>query len=290
MIEWAASSVLLIICFGRPLYDLALYSLSNELYSYIPLIPLVSLYIIWSRRRNLFLDSEPDRRYAVLPGVLGLSLLAVYAWARQTGWKLTIDDFLFLMTLSFLSLLWSVTFALVGKENLRTIAFPAGFLIFVVPFPGYLRDWTESFLQHNSAAAAWLLFRVSGTPVFRQGLVFELPGTALRVAPECSGIHSTLVLFITSLLAGFLLLRTPWKRALLSICVIPLAILRNGLRIFIIGQLCVRIGPEMIHSYIHRHGGPIFFVLSLIPFFLLLVLLRKSEFKRTSAGRAEHAA
>src|SRR5262249_56535760 len=37
---------------------------------------------------------------------------------------------------------------------------------------------------------------------YTQGLVFDLPGFSLEVAPECSGIHSTLVLFITSLLAG----------------------------------------------------------------------------------------
>ena len=34
----------------------------------------------------------------------------------------------------------------------------------------------------------------------------------------------------------------------------------------------------MIDSYIHRHGGPIFFVLSLVPFFFLLLFwLRKRE-------------
>jgi len=52
--------------------------------------------------------------------------------------------------------------------------------------------------------------------------------------------------------------------------IIPLAILRNGFRILVIGLLCVNIGPQMIHSLIHRRSGPVFFVLSLIPFFLVL--------------------
>jgi exosortase/archaeosortase family protein len=59
--------------------------------------------------------------------------------------------------------------------------------------------------------------------------------------------------------------------------VIPLAILRNGFRILVIGLLCVNVGPQMIHSVIHRSGGPIFFVLSLIPLLLLLWWLRKGE-------------
>ena len=95
------------------------------------------------------------------------------------------------------------------------------------------------------------------------------------MAPECSGIHSSLVLFITSLLAGYLLLNSPWKRAVLVLAVVPLALLRNGLRIVTIGQLCVHVSPDMINSYIHRKGGPIFFALSLIPFFLLLLFLRR---------------
>jgi len=59
--------------------------------------------------------------------------------------------------------------------------------------------------------------------------------------------------------------------------VIPLALLRNGFRVFVLGQLCIHISPRMIDSPIHHRGGPIFFVLSLVPFFLLLWLLKRSE-------------
>src|ERR1019366_1721887 len=91
------------------------------------------------------------------------------------------------------------------------------------------------------------------------------------------GIRSSLMLFIMSLLTGYLFLRKPWNRTMLALAVIPLALLRNGFRIFVIGQLCVRIGPDMINSPIHRHGGPLFFILALLPLFLLLLFLRKSE-------------
>ena len=70
------------------------------------------------------------------------------------------------------------------------------------------------------------------------------------------------------------------RRAALVSAVIPLAILRNGFRIFVIGSLCVQIGPTMIHSIIHRRGGPIFFTLSLIPLFLFLWLLQRGETRK----------
>jgi exosortase/archaeosortase family protein len=89
-------------------------------------------------------------------------------------------------------------------------------------------------------------------------------------------------------------LRSPWRRAVLVLFVIPLGILRNGFRILVIGLLCVNIGPQMIDCPIHHRGGPIFFALSLIPLFLLLWWLRRSERQRcpehavteTSSGAA----
>ena len=97
------------------------------------------------------------------------------------------------------------------------------------------------------------------------------------MAQECSGIRSSVALFIAGLLASHLFLRTRWRRVLLVLFVIPLGILRNGFRILVIGLLCVHVGPHMIDSSIHHRGGPIFFALSLIPLYLLLWWLRSQE-------------
>jgi exosortase/archaeosortase family protein len=59
--------------------------------------------------------------------------------------------------------------------------------------------------------------------------------------------------------------------------VVPLGLIRNGFRVFIIGQMCVHWGPQMIDSPVHRKGGPMFFILSLLPLFFMLFLLFKSE-------------
>jgi exosortase/archaeosortase family protein len=77
-----------------------------------------------------------------------------------------------------------------------------------------------------------------------------------------------------------MLLRQPWKRAVLALFVLPLALARNAFRIYVLGELCVHIGPHMIDSPVHHRGGPIFFALSLLPFFALLFFLRKSELKK----------
>ena len=164
-----------------------------------------------------------------------------------------------------------------GGALMRALAFPFALLVFMIPLPDFMRDGVEMFLQHGSAMVAGWMLAVSDVPVLQDNLVFKLPGINLEVARECSGIHSTMVLFITSLVAGHFFLRSPWKRAVLCLAVIPLALVRNGFRVFVLGELCTHIGPQMIDSPIHHHGGPLFFALSLVPFLVLLYLLKRSE-------------
>lgn len=279
----AVMTIILLVAFAKPLYDLMAFAWHDSLYSYILIIPAISLYLVWQNRQSLKLDTEPFRQLAVLPLLAGLALLAGYGLARHRGWKPATEDYLACMTLAFLLFSFSMLCLFLGRRTLRQIAFPLGFLIFMSPFPVVVLSAMESFLQHASAEAAYALLRLTGIPVFRNGTYFQLPGITFEVAPECSGIRSSLVLFITSLLAGYLLLRRPWARTVLVLAVIPLGILRNGVRITVLGHLCVHVSPEMIHSALHRQGGPLFFAASLVPLFLLLWFLYRQEHRRTSS-------
>lgn len=270
----------LVAAFSLPLLALARYSFHNDLYSHALLIPLISLYLVWQNRSRLPGSAPPDYRLAVAPLIAGGALLAI----RFTN-SLGPEDNLAFTILALVALFWAICALFIGRHTLRAIVFPLGFLVFMAPFPTAVMRWIETALQHSSASAAYLFFTAARTTVFKEDTFFQLPGMKLFVAPECSGIHSTLALFITSLLAGYFFLQSPAKRAVLALIVIPLAIIRNGVRIFVIGELCVHVGPQMIDSYIHRHGGPIFFALSLLPFFLILWLLMKSERRLTPARR-----
>jgi exosortase C (VPDSG-CTERM-specific) len=200
------------------------------------------------------------------------------------GWRPPLEDYLAWMTFAFYSLLVGGGLLFLGGRNMRVLAFPAAVLVFIVPFPVAVTKALEWFFQHTSADAAHALFGLVGQTLLREGLMFHLPGMSIEVAEECSGIRSSLVLFITSLLAGHLFLRSPWRRAALALAVIPLGIIRNGFRIFTIAMLSSHVDPDIIRSPLHKRGGPLFFLLSLVPFFLLLVWLRKSEQRRLEAA------
>ena len=219
--------------------------------------------------------------------LIAIVVLGFYFASRRQGHVLARDDYLFLTVLPYVCLLAAGGFMFLGAQVMRVLAFPWIFLVFMVPFPVAVIDWIETFLQYASAEASHLLFAIGGTPYLRDGLRFDLPGISIEVARECSGIRSSLVLFITSLLAGHMFLRSGWKRAALALAVVPLGILRNGFRVFTIGMLSANVDIGIIDSALHRRGGPIFFVLSLIPFLGLLWWLRWLE--RPGRNRSDNA-
>lgn len=275
--KWLLVVGALVLAFAWPLYGLLRFSFREELYSHVLLIPLISGYLAWTKRESVGIDPMPNRTMALVLFALGICMIGCYGLLGLSGQNLRREDAYALTTFAFVLLFWGVSAWFFSPKTLRAYAFPLLFLLFMVPLPHAMVMGIESILQHGSASVAYAIFKGVGTPVFRQDLIFQLPGITLEVAPECSGIRSSLALFITSVVAGYLFLRSPWKRTILALSVLPLALLRNGFRVFTIGELCVQISPDMIHSFIHRNGGPIFFVLSLIPFGLVLWLLVRSE-------------
>lgn len=278
--RWAVAVGILALGFSGSLYRLAGYSLRNELYSHILLIPVLSGYFVWLKRHDLPIPQPGRSPLAIGLGGIGTLMACVLILAKFGQVALPSDDELFLGTTAAVLLFVATTVWLLGKEFARAIAFPLAFLALAIPLPIWARDNVETLLQIGSSHAASAMFQMAGLPVYRDGFVFQLPGTALEVAPECSGIHSTLALLVTSLVAGYLFLRSPWRRATLAALVVPIAVARNGFRVFTLGELCVHLGPQVLDSPIHHHGGPIFFALSLIPFGAALVWLGRSERRR----------
>ena len=278
---WASVcfAIALLGAFAQPLLALINYAASSDLYSYILLIPFVSGYLLYLRRDQLAKDYVVDGQLGIALLAAGFGLLAFTYWSYFVGQRPTRVDSLALETLSFLCCLAAGGFFFLGRNWMRAAAFPLAYLIFMVPMPDAMANALETASKYASAEVANALFHLSGTPFLREGLVFQLPNITIEVAQECSGIRSSWVLLMTSILAANLFLKTPWRRLALVAFVIPLAILRNGFRILVIGLLCVNVGPQMIHSLIHRRGGPLFFALSLVPLLLLLVWLHKDEIR-----------
>ena len=269
--------VVFTIAFAQPLIRLLLYTAQSPLHSYIPLVPFVAGFLIYIERGTYPAAYRSSIVGTVLVGSVGFAALIAGIALRE---RLSVNDSLALMALAYVSFVAAGGFLFLGSKWMVAAAFPVAFLLFMVPLPDGVVDSLETASVLGSTDVAALFFKMTGTPLLRDGTVFALPGIVLTVAQECSGIHSSWVLFITSLLASHLFLKSPWRRLILVAFVIPLGIVRNGFRILVIGLLCVHIGPYMIDSVIHHQGGPLFFALSLVPLVLFMAWLRRPERQR----------
>jgi len=270
-VGWIAAATL---AFVQPFARLMWHASQSELHSYIPLVPCVAGYLLYIQRRTPRAAYRSSIAGTVILGGIGMAALAA---ALRLHGSLSVNDGLSLMALAYVSVVAAGGFLFLGSKWMAAAAFPLAFLIFMIPLPDAAVNWLETASVLGSAEVAALFFKVTGTPLLRDGTIFALPGIVLKVAQECSGIHSSWVLFITSLVASHLFLESPWRRIMLVAFVIPLGIVRNGFRILVIGLLCVHVGPQMIDSTIHHRGGPLFFALSLVPLLLFMAWLRRQE-------------
>ena len=83
---------------------------------------------------------------------------------------------------------------------------------------------------------------------------------------------------ITSVLAGHMFLKSGWNKALLVLAVIPVTMLKNGIRIITLSLFAVYVDTRILtNSALHTDGGIVFFVLALLLMAPILFVLRKSE-------------
>lgn len=269
-----AAAALVTVPFIPVLADAFRLCLANGLQTYAPLTPVIATYVA----RGSAVPAPANAasfRPGFLPAVAALSFAAVALAAAAATAEPTTGTAL--RVLAWLALLAGALRPILGPAAFSRWRLPLVVLLFIVPLPGAVVTACEDLLQHASATCARLLLGFAGTPVHLDHLTLNLPGISLWVAPECSGLRSSLSLLLLTAVAAGTLLRTTTARLVLCASVGPIAVLRNGLRIFVIGSLCVRDGPAALDSTLHRHGGPVFFALSLVPWALLLALLRRRE-------------
>jgi len=257
-----------------PLRDLVQMSMRSDTFSYIPFIPVISAYLMYSDRQMIFSQKGSASAFGFLLIGIGI-LLLVIGGIRDN--RLAHQDHLTLTTISMV-LIWIGGFTLCyGIGSLRVAVFPLIFLFFMVPIPGVVLDKIILFFQTGSAEAAYGFFQATGIPVTRDGFVFHLVTTDIEVAKECSGIRSSLSLLITGVLAANFFLRSGWSRVLLVISTVPITMLKNGFRIASLSILGAYVDERILASDLHRRGGIVFFILALFLVWLEIVLLRKAE-------------
>ena len=279
---WVAVSSLL---FARPLVALVRLSLTNDDASYLILIPFLVAGLVFIERRTIFNNLSFSAGGGIF---LFLSVIIVLS-VRLAGDKVAPDLRLTGNVLAVL-LLWIAGFAFsFGKAAVKSAYFPLLFLFLTVPLPNFLLERVISLLQAGSAEITEVLFNLTGVPVLREGLVFHLARVNIEVARECSGIRSTIALFILALPVVHYGLHSLWRKLFFLACAFSMMILKNGIRIATLTLLAMYVDPGFLTGKLHHQGGIVFFLLGLLLLLPVLLLLQRGE-SSALAGRKESAA
>ena len=253
----------------------SLNSADYEHYSHIILLPFVSAYLLYLNRRAILKDVHPALRTGLFLAAAGAATIWLAGTTVITGEP---EQRLSLAMLGLVTL-WGAGFVLCyGLRALQTGALPFLLLLFMVPFPPAVLTAIIVFLQKASADMSELLFALIGMPALREGFVFALPGLTIEVAQQCSGIRSSLALLLIGLAIADLFLRSTWSRALLVLVIIPLAIVKNGIRIVSLSWLAVHVDRTFVTgSALHRNSGIPVFIAALLTLGCVTWLLRRCE-------------
>lgn len=248
--------------FWKPLWILSAFSLQRPEYSHLILIPLVSIALIYWLRREVFAKPASTCYAGSVALLVGLAL---YGVARLFGAisATEVEPSLSISVVGFVLACAGAFLFIYGWPAFRAALFPIAFLLFVVPVPALWLEKIIYFLQQGSSEAAALMLSGLGVPFFRNGFIFQLPGISIEVARECSGIRSSIALVITTLLAAQFLLRSNWRKLAICLLILPVAIVKNGLRITTLSVLSVYVSRDFLFGRLHHSGGVLFFLFGL---------------------------
>lgn len=251
-------------------------------YSHGWLIPFASLAIIWMRRHELMELPRRVSGWGLFFVVLALLLHWLGAKAQQTRVSL----------LALVLLLWALPFYFCGPAMARRLLFPCAYLLFCVPMT-FLDSLTFP-LQVLSTITSTVLLNGLGLPCIRTGTYVSLPaenGFHFEVGEGCSGIRSMVALMALTAAYGFLTQKGPWRKWLLFLSSIPIAILCNVVRITTVGLVAAAYGEKFALSLYHDYSGYIVFtvaILLMLSFSQLIagdLRLRWKQWKRNLTDR-----
>ena len=227
----------------------------SETFTHAFVVPPIVLWLIWRRRQELALLMPKPAFWLLIPigGVVLVWLLGdLVAVNAATQFALV-------------ALLVLAVPAVLGLQVARAITFPLLFLFFAVPIGDFLlpqlMEWTARFTI--------IALRLSGIPVYQEGLQFVIPSGSWSVVEACSGVRYLIASLTVGTLFAYLNYQSTKRRILFMIVSILVPVVANWLRAYMIVMLGHLSGNTLAVGVDHLIYGWMFFgVVILLMFFI----------------------
>lgn len=175
-----------------------------------------------------------------------------------------------------------------GFRQLLAWWLPVTLIALAMPLPEIILSALALPLQMQASKIGAALLELRQVPVVLTGNVLRIPGHDLFVTEACSGLRSLAALLSLGVLLGGLLAKHPITRVAIVAISIPLAVLLNGVRVFLTGFLVLFVSPKAADGFTHMTEGWLMFVVAFGLLALVTSVAVKIE-KRVLGRRSEVA-
>lgn len=217
----------------------------SETFTHGFLVPPISLWLIW-RMRDQLARLTPRPNPWLLPALAVTGLVWLMAELATVG---------VLAQFALTTLLVLAVPAVLGLPLARRSAFPLAFLYFAVPFGEFalpqLMEWTADFTV--------LGLRLTGIPVFREGLHFVIPTGNWSVIEACSGVRYLIASLSIGTLFAYLNYQSLKRRLLFVAVAFVVPVIANWMRAYMIVMIGHLSGNKLAVGVDHLIYGWVFF-------------------------------
>ncbi len=263
---------------------------TNPNYSHGALIPPIVIFLLWYVRRSVTDAMTPREGSSGGPGTVGIVGGLLLVALAVLGHITSIRAGVFMTQgYSFVLLLFGLALVLLGGRAMRSLWFPLGYLVFMLPMPPFLMNVVSFRLKLLAARVGSALAVRMGIPLARSGMTIHIPAGSLRIADPCSGLRSLIALVALGALFAYFTRARTWKRVVLLLAAVPLAAIANTVRIAVLCAVANVWGIDAALGFFHDFSGFLLFFIALGGLFVLRGLLRcgRGLASETDASGAE---
>lgn len=244
----------------------------DSYYSHGYMVPFVSAYLIWRKRKELA---------ALKPqgSLWGLPLVAVALLVHVVSYFLKIN---FTSYISCLAVLFGISLFLGGWKITKVLLFPLIFLIFMIPLPRVVILGISFEMKLMASEISCWLMSLAGLEVEASGSRIFYPGGFLLVGDPCSGLRSLISFLALGTVVVQLTSGEIWKKTILFLSVVPIALLSNVVRIMVLTFASYIYGSQIIDGFLHDFMGIMVFVIGFIGLITLMNILKCHLFPETA--------
>ena len=216
----AVALVLLLSVFHQTFWSMVETWSRSETFAHGFLIVPIVLFLLWRQRRTLAAMTPQPFPAAVV-------VLAGFAFIWLLG---ELVDVISVRQFAAVLMIPALVWLLLGTRIVWQLQFPLAYLLFAVPFGEFL---VQPLMVYTADFTVGMV-RLTGVPVYRDGMYFSLPTGHWSVVEACSGVRYLIASVALGALYAHMTYRTWLRRTVFMLAAIIVPIIANGFRAYMI--------------------------------------------------------